>query len=146
MSVVGIDGTGAIVVEPDWESLFSDVLEIASAKEHWRIITSELKDRQLLAAANGHSIQRLVCAYLMFDRMYREVAGNGVVSKPRRGNSKAIARVSPYFTAMREAGSDAAALEAELGISPRRRGSATKAERKQRRERASDGYLGKAHG
>ncbi|MHA6641338.1 P27 family phage terminase small subunit [Mesorhizobium sp. A623] len=141
-----IEGTGAIVVEPDWESLFSDVLEIAAAKEHWRIVTTELKDRQLLAAANGHSIQRLVCAYLMFDRMYREVAESGVVMKPRRGNSKAIARVSPYFTAMREAGSDAATLEAELGISPRRRGSAVKAERKQRKERASDDYLGKAGG
>lgn len=141
-----IEGTGAIVVEPDWESLFSDVLEIAAAKEHWRIVTTELKDRQLLSAANGHSIQRLVCAYLMFDRMYREVAESGVVSKPRRGNNKAIARVSPYFTAMREAGSDAATLEAELGMSPRRRGSAVKAERKQRKERASDGYLGKASG
>jgi P27 family predicted phage terminase small subunit len=146
MNVVGIDGTGAIVVEPDWENLFSDVLEIEAAREHWRIITSELKERQLLAAANGHSIQRLVCAYLMFDRMYREVAESGVVMKPRRGNSKAIARVSPYFTAMREAGADAATLEAELGISPRRRGSAVKAERKQRKERASDGYLGKASG
>lgn len=141
-----IEGTGVIVVEPDWESLFSDVLEIAAAREHWRIITTELKDRQLLAAANGHSIQRLVCAYLMFDRMYREVAEAGVVSKPRRGNSKAIARVSPYFTAMREAGSDADRIEAELGISPRRRGSVTKVERKQRRERASDSYLGKASG
>src|SRR6185312_1429396 len=138
-----IEGTGSIVVEPDWESLFSDVLEIAAAKEHWRIVTTELKDRQLLAAANGHSTQRLVCAYLMFDRMYREVAETGVVMKPRRGNSKAIARVSPYFTAMREAGSDAATIEAELGISPRRRGTAVKAERKQRRERAADAYLGK---
>lgn len=141
-----IEGTGAIVIEPDWHSLFNDELEIAAAREHWRIVTTELKDRQLLAAANGHSVQRLICAYLMFDRMYREVAEHGVVTKPRRGNAKAIARISPHFTAMREAGSDAAALEAELGISPRRRGSAVKAERKQRKERASDGYLGKARG
>lgn len=104
-----IEGTGAIVVEPDWSKLFDDDIEQVSAHEHWRIVTTELKERQLLAAANGHSIQRLVCAYLMFDRMYREVAENGVVTKPRRGNSKAIARISPYFTAMREAGSDAAA-------------------------------------
>jgi P27 family predicted phage terminase small subunit len=141
-----IEGTGAIVPEPDWESLFSDVLEIAAAKEHWRVITTELKERQLLAAANGHAVQRLVCAYLMHDRMYRHVAEAGPVMKPRRGNSKAIARISPYFTAMREAGSDAAALEADLGISPRRRGSVVKAERKQHRKRASDGYLGKASG
>ncbi|HWM82956.1 MAG TPA: P27 family phage terminase small subunit [Pseudolabrys sp.] len=141
-----IEGSGAIVPEPDWESLFSDPLEIEAAREHWRVITIEMRDRQLLAAANGHSIQRLVCAYLMFDRMYRQVAENGVVTKPRRGNSKAIARISPFFTAMREAGADAATLESELGISPRRRGSAVKAERKQRRERPSDAYLGKASG
>lgn len=141
-----IEGTGIIVPEPDWESLFSDALEISAAREHWRIIITEMRDRQLLVPANGHSIQRLVCAYLMFDRMYRHVAEHGVVLKPRRGNTKAIARTSPYFTAMREAGTDAATLEAELGISPRRRGSAVKAERRQRRERASDGYLGKASG
>lgn len=135
-----IEGTGAIVVEPDWSKLFDDDMEQAAAREHWRIVTTELRERQLLAAANGHSIQRLVCAYLMFDRMYREVAENGVVTKPRRGNSKAIARISPYFTAMREAGSDAAALEAELGISPRRRGSATKVDRKQVKPRAADAY------
>lgn len=136
-----IEGTGSIVAEPDWESLFSDVLEIAAAKEHWRVITIELKERKLLAAANGHSVQRLVCAYLMFDRMYREVAEHGVVSKPKRGNPKAIARISPFFTAMREAGVDATALEAELGISPRRRDGVAKAERRQRKERAADAYL-----
>ncbi|NMG39897.1 hypothetical protein GRZ55_11645 [Chelativorans sp. ZYF759] len=138
-----IEGTGAIVAEPDWPSLFSDVLEIAAAQEHWRVITIELRERQLLAAANGHSIQRLVCAYVMFDRMYREVAEQGVVMKPKRGNPKSIARVSPYFTALREAGSDATALEGELGLSPRRRGAVTKAERKVKRERAADAYLGK---
>lgn len=136
-----IEGSGSIVVEPDWESLFSDVLDIEAAKEYWRVITTELRDRQLLAPANAHAIQRLICAYLMFDRMYREVAENGVVIKPRRGNTKAIARISPYFSALREAGVDATNIEAELGISPRRRGSVTKAERKQRKERASDGYI-----
>ncbi|MCO6386227.1 P27 family phage terminase small subunit [Aliihoeflea sp. 40Bstr573] len=136
-----IEGTGSIIIEPDWESLFSDILEIAAAREHWRVITAELKDRQLLAPANAHSVQRLVCAYLMFDRMYREVAEHGVVSKPKRGNPKAIARISPFFTAMREAGTDAASLEAELGISPRRRTQASRAERKHRKERASDAYL-----
>ncbi|MGN6771503.1 MAG: head-tail connector protein [Rhizobiaceae bacterium] len=35
------------------------VLEIAAAKEHWRIVTTELRDRQLLAAANGHYL----CGY-----------------------------------------------------------------------------------
>lgn len=138
-----IEGTGAIVVEPDWESLFSDVLEIAAAKEHWRIVTTELKDRQLLAAVNGHAIQRLVCAYVFHERNLRHVAEHGSVTRPKRGNPKAITRISPFHTAVREWSADAAALEAELGVSPRRRGSVQKVERKQRRERASDGYLGK---
>lgn len=143
LSVVSIDGTGEIIAEPDWETLFSDVLEISAAQEHWRVITTELKGRQLLSPANSHAVQRLVCAYLMHDRMYREVAENGVVIKPRRGNSKAIARISPYYTAMREAKSDALALEAELGITPRRRGSVTKVEKPRGGRRAADEFLAK---
>ncbi|WP_421593860.1 hypothetical protein [Shinella sp. M27] len=45
MNVIGIDGTGEIVTEPDWESIFNDVLEIGQAQEHWRRVTTELKDR-----------------------------------------------------------------------------------------------------
>lgn len=143
MSVVSIDGTGDIVPEPDWETLFNDVLERAAATEHWRLLTTELKERGLLAPANSHSLQRLVNCYIVYDRMAREVAEHGAVTKPKRGNPKSIARISPYFTAMRQAGSDAAVLEAELGLSPRRRGAVTKAERKQKVARASDAYLKK---
>ncbi len=143
MSVTSIDGTGEIVPEPDWESHFSDVLDRVAASEHWRLITTELKERGLLAPANGHSAQRLVNTYVVYDRMAREVAENGAVTKPKRGSKTAIARISPYFTAMREAGSDAANLEAELGLSPRRRGAVTKVERKQKVARASDAYLKK---
>jgi hypothetical protein len=45
---------------------------------------------------------------------------------------------------MREAGSDADRIEAELGISPRRRGSASKIERKQAKARAADAYTSRA--
>lgn len=141
MNVVGIDGTGEIVPEPDWASLFNDDLEIAAAHEHWRVITTELKERSLLSPGNGHSLQRLICSYICYDRAAREVAEHGAVLKPKRGNPKAIARLSPYFTAMREAGSDAATLEAELGLSPRRRGSVTKVERAKKAARPADAYL-----
>ena len=40
-----IEATGAIVVEPDWTSLFNDELEIAAAVEYWRLITTELRDK-----------------------------------------------------------------------------------------------------
>ncbi len=136
-----VEGTGEIAPEPHWRLLLSDDLEVQAAAEYWRLITTELRERSLLAPANRHSIQRLVIAYITYDRSARDVAENGAVTKPRRGNTKAIARLSPHFTAMRESGSDAAALEAELGISPRRRSMAGKVERKARSERAADRYL-----
>lgn len=136
-----IEGSGEIVSEPHWRMLLTDDLEVQAAAEYWRVVSTELRDRNLLSPANRHSMQRLVLAYINYDRSSREVAEHGAVTKPKRGNSTAIARISPHFTAMREAGSDAAALEAELGISPRRRATAGKVERKARSQRASDAYL-----
>lgn len=136
-----IEGTGEIVPQPDWSLLLTDELEVAAAQEHWRRITTELKDRDLLAPANGHAIQRLVIAYIVYDRCAREVADHGAVLKPKRGNPKAIARLSPYFTAMREAGGDADRQEQELGLSPRRRAGAAKVEKRARRATGADRYL-----
>ena len=136
-----IEGTGEIAPQPDWESLFSDVLEVEAAREHWRVITTELKDRGLMAAGNAHALQRLVVAYVMYDRALREVAEHGAVTKPKRGNTRAIARLSPHFAAMREMASDAAVLEAEFGLSPRRRSVVSKAESARKVKRASDAYL-----
>ena len=141
MSLASIDGTGAIAPEPDWSLLLTDPLEQAAASEHWRRITIELKDRELLSPANAHAIQRLVMAYLIYDRAAREVAERGAVLKPKRGNPKAIARLSPYFTAMREAGSDADRQEQELGIAPRRRAGASKVVKKTVRRTGADAYL-----
>jgi P27 family predicted phage terminase small subunit len=135
-----MDGTGEIVPEPDWTSLFNDELEIGAAGEHWRRITTELKDRGLMSPGNAHALQRLVVAYVLYDRSLREVAEQGAVTKPKRGSKTAIARTSPHFVAMRELGSDAAVLEAEFGLSPRRRSAATKAERKTKVVRASDEF------
>jgi P27 family predicted phage terminase small subunit len=136
-----VENTGEIVPEPHWRLLLTDELEVSAASDYWRTVTGELRERSLLSAANAHAVQRLVIAYINYDRSSREVAENGAVTKPKRGNSRAIARISPHFTAMREAGSDAASLEAELGISPRRRSTATKVERKARVARAADTYL-----
>lgn len=136
-----IDGTGHIVEPPDWASVFSDELDIAAAVEHWRRLTTELRDRDLLAPANGHAIERLVNAYVIYDRAAKAVAEHGAVTKPRRGNAKAIPRVSPYFKVMREASAEAAALESELGLSPRRRSGATKVAHGKKAARAADAYL-----
>lgn len=136
-----IEGSGSIVEQPDWESLFSDVLEVAAAQEHWRRIITELRDRTLVSAGNLHALQRLVVAYVLYDRAFREVAEHGAVLKPKRGNPKAIARTSPHLTVLREMGSDAAVLEAEFGLSPRRRAAASKVENGKKAPRAADTYL-----
>lgn len=136
-----VPGTGSIVPEPHWSMLLTDELEIASAAENWRRIVAEMRDRSILSPSNGHAIQRLVLSYVIFDRSSREVAEHGAVLKPKRGNPKAIARLSPHFSAMREAASDAAQMESELGLSPRRRSTAGKVERKARSARASDAYI-----
>lgn len=136
-----VQGSGEIVPEPDWRTLLTDDSEIASAGEHWRRITTEMRGRNILSPSNGHALQRLIIAYALYDRCSREVAKTGAVSQPKRGVKTAIARLSPHFTAMREAASDASQLEAELGLSPRRRSSAAKVEGKVRSARASDQYL-----
>lgn len=144
MKLSAIDGTGAIVVEPEWPLLLSDDLERAAAAEHWRRITTELRERDLLAPSNAHAIQRLVIAYIVYDRCAREVAESGAVLKPRRGNPKAIARLSPYFTAMREAGADADRQEQELGLAPRRRAGAAKVAKKVSRTTGADAFVKRA--
>jgi P27 family predicted phage terminase small subunit len=141
-----VENTGSIVAEPDWESIFSDELDIGHAKEHWRVITTELSDRQLLSMANGHALQRLVMAYIVYDKAANEVAEHGAVSKPKKGNSRAIARVSPNFQVMREMANDAATLEAEFGLAPRRRAAAKKAELNKKVPRKADVYLIKKPG
>lgn len=136
-----VENAGAIVPAPDWESLFSDVLEVAAAGEHWRVLTTELRERLLLATGNAHALQRLVVAYVLYDRAVREVAEHGAVTKPKRGNARSIARTSPHFMVMRETASDAASLEAEFGLSPRRRAAAGKVQNGKKAPRAADGYL-----
>ncbi|QQN73944.1 P27 family phage terminase small subunit [Croceicoccus sp. YJ47] len=136
-----VEGTGGIVAEPDWALLLSDGLEQEAASGHWRRVTNEMRDRDTLAASNAHAVQRLVLSYILYDRCSRDVAENGAVTKPKRGNPKAIARLSPYFQAMREAGSDAERLEADLGLTPRRRSSVTKVQKRTERKTASANYL-----
>jgi phage terminase small subunit len=141
-NVSPINGTGEIAAEPDWSTIYEDDLDLAAAREHWRIIRQELSEAGTLAAANGHMMQRLVHARVLYGKCIREVAGpGGIVSKPKRGNSRAIARLTPYWSALREITADADRIEAELGLSPRRRGNVTKVQKKQRAATAADAYL-----
>lgn len=128
--------------EPGWKLLCEDKKEIAEAKRHWARIVGEMRDRETLAEANGHSVQRLVLAYLNYDRAAAKVATMGVVDEPSNDNPRAIARLSIYFKVMSEAEKTAERLEAQLGLSPQRRSKVGKVTKKRERSAGADAFLG----
>ena len=131
-----------IVAEPSWAVLLPDAGERAVAAEHWKRIVLEMKEREILSASNGHSLQRLVLAYLVYDRCSRKLADEGIVTEPAKDNPKAISRLSIYYKAMREAENTAERLEGQLGISPGRRGRVAKVTKKRERSAGADAFLG----
>lgn len=128
--------------EPKWSQLLTDAGERKLAKAHWARIISEMGERETLAASNAHSIQRLVLAYIVYDRCSLQAATSGVITEPAADNPKAIARLSIYFKAMSEAEKTAERLEAQLGLSPQRRSKVGKVVKKRERSAGADAFLG----
>lgn len=128
--------------EPNWNSLLVDRYERAAAKKHWRRITSEMEELETLAEVNGHAVQRLVLAYVVYDRCSKAVAKSGLVEAPSDENPRAISRLSIHYKAMSEAEKTAERLEAQLGLSPQRRGKVGKVGRKRERSASADAFLG----
>lgn len=130
------------VPEPNWTKLLDDSRERLQAKGHWKRITGEMKERETLSASNGHSVQRLVLAYVMYDRCSTALAKDGLVEEPAKDNPRAIARLSIYYKAMSEAEKTAERLEAQLGLSPQRRSKVGKVTKKRGRSAGADAFLG----
>lgn len=128
--------------EPKWSALCEGKVEIAAAKAHWTRIIGEMQARETLAEANGHSVQRLVLAYINYDRAAAMVAKLGVVDEPSSDNPRSISRLSIHFKAMSEAEKTAERLEAQLGLSPQRRGKVAKVTKKRERSAGADAFLG----
>ena len=87
-------------------------------------------------------MQRLVVAYLVYDRCSLLVGSDGLVTEPNPENPKSIARLSIHYKAMREAESTADRLEAQLGLSPGRRSKVGKVAKKRERSASADAFLG----
>lgn len=136
-----IDGGAQVVAEPDWSQVYTDSLDLAFARDEWRGLVQALTAAGTLAPENARMMERCIDFRIAYERAKRVVAEKGLVVPPRRGNKTAIARPSPYWHAMREAASDLDRIEGELGLPPRRRGSVTKVDRKQRARTAADAYL-----
>ncbi|MEK9211377.1 phage terminase small subunit P27 family [Sphingomonas sp. 2378] len=131
-----------IVAQPDWPALLPNADEQAVARGHWRRIVQEMMSREILSSSNGHALQRLVLAYIVYDRCSREVAATGLVTEANKENSKAIDRLSIYYKAMREAETTAERLEAQLGLSPGRRSKVGKVAKQRRGTAGADQFLG----
>jgi P27 family predicted phage terminase small subunit len=141
---VAVQPSTDIVTAPDWSLLLPDATEQRVASAHWERITTEMRDREILSPSNGHALQRLVLAYLVYDRCSNAVATGGIIDEPNPQNPKAIARLSIYYKAMREAEKTTESLEARLGISPGQRGKVAKVAKKQTRNAGADQFLGPA--
>jgi P27 family predicted phage terminase small subunit len=129
------------ILEPDWPRLLPERSEQEAASDHWRRVAGEMSDLEILSLANGHSLQRLVLAYLVYDRCSKNVAADGLVTEPSKDNPKAIARLSIHYKAMREAENTAERLEGQLGLTPGKRGRVGKVTKKRERSAGADAFL-----
>jgi hypothetical protein len=69
----------------------------------------------------------------------REMGERGAI---RAAKKTRVRQIDPAWTVFKQANEAAAALEAELALSPRRRNSGGKVQRKARRQTAADEFIG----
>ena len=138
MTLPVIAGGDGVPPEPNWRTVFGRADDRKSAADYWRAIISELKAAEKLAVANAHSIKRLVVAYVTYDISAREVLKLGPVIKAKKTG---VPTYNPWWTTMSNAASQAEALEKQLCISPRDRGTGAKVEKKATRRTSADAYL-----
>jgi len=124
--------------EPDWSVYYSDELDLSFVRAQWRSIIGEMRDAQTLCPDNGDVIKRLIGLRLEADRQLREMGERGAI---RAAKKTRVRQIDPAWTVFKQASEGAAALEAELALSPRRRNSGGKVQRKARRATAADEFL-----
>ena len=100
-----------------------------------------MHELQILAPSNGHALQRLVIAYLVYERCSMQVGTEGLVTVAKAENPKSIDRLSIYYQAMREAERTAERLEKQLGLTPGNRGKVGKVSQKRERKTGADNFL-----
>lgn len=138
MIVDVIPGGDGVPPEPNWLRYFGRKADRDAASEHWKRIVSDMRGAEKLAVVNTHAIQRLVVAYVTYDISAKAVLKLGpVVPAPRTK----VLTYNPWWTTMSNAASQAEALEKQLCLSPRDRGTGAKVEKKARRTTGADRYL-----
>jgi P27 family predicted phage terminase small subunit len=141
MQMDAIEGGSGTPMEPDWESLYADIYDIAGAKEEWGIVVRELRESGMLTVSNGHAIKRLVEFRVQYERSARHVAEHGPILAATSKKAK-VGQWNPHWSVMKQADEAIRSLEAELGISPTKRGRNTKVQQRGAQSpRPSDRYL-----
>jgi P27 family predicted phage terminase small subunit len=136
--VIEIAGGDGVPPEPNWRSIFGRAADREAASSYWKSIISEMRGAEKLAVANSHAVIRLVVAYVTFDQSAKEVVKSGPVIKAKKTG---VPTYNPWWTTMSNAASQAQALEKELCISPRERGSGAKVVKKRTRTTGSARFL-----
>lgn len=137
------DFTGDIE-EPDWAELIPALRRNDAerrrdrAHREWLRITGAMRGVGTLALENGPTIKRLIIAYIRYDIAVAQVMRTGAVTRTAKTK---VPQLSMWQVEMRAADADANSLEQELGLTPRRRGAASKAPQKRRGATAADSYL-----
>ena len=123
MNVVVLDPLNGAPPEPDWfvelpgrsKSVQADRVK---ASAYWGTVVRELQSANKLAAANAHSIKRLVHAWIIWDRAAFQVARYGAIVPAPKTKTPMH---NPWHAAMLQAGKMASMIETELSINPANR-------------------------
>ena len=134
-----IEGGAGRPPEPNWTKIFKTVADRESASALWRGVITEMQAAGTLAMINAPMVARYVIFQVEFERQARALGKTGVV---RKAPKTKVPMIHPGWSVMKQAAEAAAALEAELAISPRRRNSGGKVSRTERKKtRAADAFL-----
>lgn len=148
-----IAGSASVEIEsPDWAALIPDKGKSKAgsnaqwremAAREWVRIMAALREAGTLAPENRHQMQRLIIAYVRYDRAAAEVFRLGLITEAARSG---VAQMNIYQSEMRHADADATTAEMELGITPRRRAAVGKSKRGSKVGSAADAYLKRTGG
>ena len=147
MTFTVIDGSGLDVEEPNWDVLIPNAGRSKAgdngawrevARTEWRRVTAAMRAAGTLGPENRHQLQRLVLAYVRYDRAAAEMFKGGAVTKSPRTK---VPMLNLWQCELRQADDDATKAEMELGIPPRRRASATAAKRTTKKRTAAHDFL-----
>lgn len=132
-----VEGGDGMPLEPDWACRYQLPASRDLAAATWGEITRDLRERQCLSVANGDLIVRLIDFRIGYREAQKEVDEKGPMMTSKEGTRYA----NPAVFMMRGLDESIRQLEAELCLSPLRRGKAGKVERRIAAPRRADRFL-----